>query len=102
MACLSFELIKRVLGLCPCKHSAAVLRALLQEGRLRPDTGDIAPQRGRADLDEPRRSREAPDDRRRPREDDRSRVKKKAAPTIPEAMPEPLVSSTSTSCVASL
>jgi len=69
---------------------------------LRPDTADIAPQRGRADLDEPRRSREALDDRRRPREDDRRRVKERAAPIIPEAMPEPPVSSTSTSYVASL
>jgi hypothetical protein len=67
-------------------------RVLLQEGRLRPDTADIAPQRGRTDEHEPRRSREALDDRRRPREDDRRRVKERAAPTIPEAIPEPLVS----------
>ena len=65
---------------------------LLQEGRLRPDTAEIAPQRDRTDLDEPRRSREALDDRRRPREDDRRRVKERAAPTIPEAIPDPLVS----------
>lgn len=81
-----------MLCFCLCEHSAAISRALLQEGRLRPGTGDIAPQRGRADLDEPRRSREALDDRRRPREDDRRRVKERAAPTIPEAMPETLVS----------
>lgn len=69
---------------------------------MRPDTADIAPQRGRADLEEPRKSREALDDRRRPREDDRRRVKERSAPTIPEAMPEAPVSSTSTGYVASL
>ncbi|DBA92776.1 TPA: hypothetical protein ACH3X1_002968 [Trebouxia sp. C0004] len=60
-----------------------------QEGH---GTANIAPQRGRADLDESRRSKEALDDRRRPREDDRRRVKERAAPRIPEAIPEPLVS----------
>ncbi|KAL0017757.1 hypothetical protein WJX77_005746 [Trebouxia sp. C0004] len=59
-----------------------------QEGH---GTANIAPQRGRADLDESRRSKEALDDRRRPREDDRRRVKERAAPRIPEAIPEPLV-----------
>lgn len=66
----------------------------LQEARLRPGTADIAPQRGRADPEEPRRSRDALDDRRRPREDDRRRVREDTALRAPEAVPEPVVSTT--------
>ena len=64
----------------------------LQDARPGPDASDRA-QRGRADLDEPRRSRDGFDDRRRPREEDRGRVKEDAMLSAPEAIPEPMVCS---------
>ena len=63
-----------------------------QDLRTRPEDLDTRhssrAERGRADLEEPRRSRDALDDRRRLREDDRRRVKEEAVYRAPEPVPE--------------
>ena len=55
-------------------------------------------ERSRADLEEPRRSRDALDDRRRLREDDRRRVKEEAVSRAREPAAEPQVISSIHMC----